>query len=676
MKREKWFALVLLFILGLRFANHFEVNSQDPIANLVMETNGGGVRPDYGLFIAQYLRDIGIEIEVKVEEWAIWIPPFTTHNYDIGLYRFGGGGAYPGARDIWTSDGSLNIFGLGPDIPYQNESEEMQNTQTTMTNITERQTYLYTWQELMMDKIVSFLPLFSPKVYKVVWANTHGYDENWGIRDSLPYMSYDGYHIGQDNLTEFNFADANWKDLNPLYSYDGTSTTVQSFVLEPIVQMNPDFVPVRTGLVYDWVQIDETHYQFWMMDDVWWNPSYNSTARDKNSIPLVDIPIGDYMIGLKDGLPSNGSSHQVTAKDAVFTYLAWANSEISDKTIHQEWISDCYVDPVDPLSFHVHIDANPETPEVDPYADMWASMQRQLLPEFFLNSTSTNITHTVGGVECTGLYSNMVNTPQWVAYSTSAFGCGPYSIDYRITNSKTVLRRWDGWHDKGAITGETGLIPFVDTINILVIPDTSAELAEFKAGGLDWADVTPFTVERKIMQGDSNYIVNAVNSSSLDFMYFNLRRPFIGAADNFEFLEEEGKESYTKACAVRKAICYAIDRDEINQIMYEGEYEVAHSVIYPSQSFYYYDDIIKYNYDLDDSFEWLEAAGYIESYKRNKLTTNEIITASVIMGVLTLIPTSYGLTKLISFIRKRGLFSFGGKKELKQLQNYIQERLN
>ncbi|MCG3260882.1 MAG: hypothetical protein H7644_14100, partial [Candidatus Heimdallarchaeota archaeon] len=187
------------------------------------------------------------------------------------------------------------------------------------------------------------------------------------------------------------------------------------------------------------------------MDDIWWNPSYNSTDRDANSVPLTDVPTGELMLGLKNGEYSDGTNQQVTAKDAVFTYVAWANDVVSESTSYHEWISDIYVDPVDELSFHVHIDGDPDSVEIEPFADMWAMLPWNVLPEFFLNSTDPTVTYTVGGVETTGLYANIILTDQWVAFSTSAFGCGKFSLDYSIKNSVTVMERYDGWYGKGAI---------------------------------------------------------------------------------------------------------------------------------------------------------------------------------------------------------------------------------
>jgi ABC-type transport system substrate-binding protein len=584
--------------------------ASEPIANLVLKTNGGGVRPDYGLFIAQYLREIGVEVEVKIEEWSVFVGTLIlTHDYDIGVVGLSGGGASPDMRDIYTTDGSLNCFGLGTDIPYDNQSETMQDHGVTITNLEERQQWYYDWQELMMDKIVPQLPLFAPRSYVAVWSNTKGYDGRWGVVDSLPYMSYDGLHSGQISLDEFTVSDANWRELNPLFSDDTSSSFIWSLMAEPVVQFSPDLAPLKTGLVYNWEQIDEYHYKFYMRDGVYWNPSYNVTGRTASSAAL-DPATTPLMAGLKNGQTSNGENQQVTAKDAVFTYLAWANSITSESTTYHDWISACYVDPSDPLAFHIEIDGDPDTPAKEQYVDFWARLPWDIMPEFFLNSTDSTVSYTAGHVQCTGLYPEMLDTPQWIAYSTSAFGCGKYMLDYYIRNSVTVLKRSPYWFGVGAIDGQTGMTPFVETFNVRVIPDLSSSLAEFKAGKLDWEGLTTFPAERKQMQADPRFEVQSFITAAYTFMFFNLRRPFVGGANNFIQLDEPGKEAYNRGVAVRKAICYAVDREEMNNVIHDGEYLIAHSVLYPFTAYYYYNDIIKYNYDLDAAFEWLAAAGY------------------------------------------------------------------
>ncbi len=89
------------------------------------------------------------------------------------------------------------------------------------------------------------------------------------------------------------------------------------------------------------------------------------------------------------------------------------------------------------------------------------------------------------------------------------------------------------------------------------------------------------------------------------FLAFNLQRPVIGGESNFVFNPRDDKEGYTVACSIRKAICYAINRTEINEEVFFGEKTIAHSVIYPYTEYYYYDDIIKYERDLEKAFDWL-----------------------------------------------------------------------
>jgi ABC-type transport system substrate-binding protein len=625
MRRDKWFALILVFVFTFSLSNTGYSQFPEDIGNLVLKTNGGGTRPDYGLYIAQYLRNIGFTVEVKIEEWIDFLGtwPISTE-FDLGIVEFNTrymsygrnmfprlvSGSSPDMREVFTEDGLMNIFGLDSEIPYCNASEIMQQEGVSITNLEERQQHYYEWQNLMMDRIVPILPLYSAQSHEVVWANTLGYNASWGLSDSLPYMSFDGLHEGQTNLTEFNIADFNWLELNPLFINDAASALITNLVMEPIVQFSPDFIPTTSGLVENWTKVDDHHYKFVLRDNIFWNPSYNITERNASSVPLSSIPIGELMLGLKNGEYSNSTNQQITAKDAVFTYLLWSNPDISLSTIYYEWISDIYVDPIDELAFHIHIDGNPETPESDPYVDMWSRLPAKILPEFFLNSTNVTETYSAGGVKCTGLYPDIVETPQWQYFTTSAFGCGKFMMNYYIRNSTSVLTKNPNWFGIGAITGSAGMDIFVNRIIIEVIPDKTVEISNFESGNLDWIvliNIYPIQINQILT--NPNFLVQSLVIARMSFLFFNLDRPLIGGVKNHEYLEVEGKENYTKGVAIRKAINYAIDREEMNIVLHDGEFQITHSVLFPYTEYYYYNDIIKYNYDLDSAFEWLEAAG-------------------------------------------------------------------
>jgi ABC-type transport system substrate-binding protein len=356
-----------------------------------------------------------------------------------------------------------------------------------------------------------------------------------------------------------------------------------------------------------------------MRNNVYWNPSFNVTERSASSNPLLTETSPDVwevtdpgilIPGLKNGEVSTGLNQQVTARDAVFSYLAYANPNVSISPVYHEWISDIYVDELDPLSFHVHIDGNPKTPTLEPYVDMWSSMAWYVLPEFYLNSSNPVQTYSSGGVKTWGLYDEIFDTPQWSTYSSSSFGCGKFMLDYYVQGSLSVLTRSPFWNGVGQIDGTQDMKAFVKTINVRDIPDRIAVLAEFKAGKIDITGVTSFPEERREMQTDPRFEIQSSIEDVFSFLIYNLQRPFIGGADNYIFLDVPGKEEYTNGVAVRKAISYAIDREEINNVFHSGEYILSHSPIYPYTTFYYYNEIIKYYRDLDLALKWLNYAGY------------------------------------------------------------------
>ncbi|MHA1200476.1 MAG: ABC transporter substrate-binding protein, partial [Candidatus Heimdallarchaeaceae archaeon] len=123
-----------------------------------------------------------------------------------------------------------------------------------------------------------------------------------------------------------------------------------------------------------------------------------------------------------------------------------------------------------------------------------------------------------------------------------------------------------------------------------------------------------------------------------------------GGSNNFKYLTESGKEEYTKGLAVRKAICYAIDRDFMNQVEHDGEYFVCHSVVYPFTAYYYYDGF-QYEHDIAKAFEWLAAAGYYEYPTTPSESTTPTPNATIDYSLSIL--GSLGVISIIMLIFKR-----------------------
>ena len=374
-KRTIIFFLVVVSVVNTSLISGKAEVENDPFFTLILKTSGGGVKPDYGLLIAYNLREIGINVEVKVQEWSVWpiypsYPPYIG-DWDLFIFNYYFSPFEPALMELYSEEGLVNFSGLGIDLPYGMENEDLLVRINEEADFEARRNITYEWQQLLMEKICPVIPLFSQRIFTGVWSNTLGYDAEWGIVNSLPYMSYEGYHEGQTNLNELNIADANWKDLNPIFSDDSSSSFISELLAEPIVQFSPNYFPMKTGLIEDWELINSTHHKFYLRDNIFWSPSFNITGRTKSS-PVLDVASTPLMVGLKGSL-SNGTNQQLTAKDVVFTILAHS-SIISEGKVNYDWVKNIYIDPSDELVFHVEVDAKIKTESIEPYGHVLSKL--------------------------------------------------------------------------------------------------------------------------------------------------------------------------------------------------------------------------------------------------------------------------------------------------------------
>lgn len=633
LNKKKSIALILIIIFTTLCIQEAKSETTSNRVYLTMIVHGGGVRPNYGAFIIEYLRPFGIIVTQKIVEWTVYVEIILiTHAFDLMLTGFSGSND-PDMSVFFSENGTLNFVGVNTKIPYGVSNEYLLNQISEIMDFEARQQICYEWQELLMDKIVPMLPLFSTYHYEATWSNLKGYDIKWGLTDSLPYMSFEGLHTNQSSVEELVITDAKWEYYNPYEERYSSSYSVFSLISEQILNLKSSLEPLKTGLIIDWAQstTNPNLFKFTMRDDVYWNPSYNITDRDEYSSEL-DINTTPLMIGLQDEI-SNGTNQQVIAKDVIFTLLSLANPLVSDWSNSYSWLNNAWIDTEDNLVFFIEIDGDPETEDEEAYPSFWLSLTEHILPEFFLNSTSSVSSLSSGGIEMKGLYEGIDNSTAWQTYYKSSFGCGKYLLDYHNTSSITVLQRSPWWMNIGAKNGETQTLD-LETIKIIVEPDVSAVFDGFKEGYYDIIDfLNIFPEERRDMEQDSQFNVYSRFINSISFLAFNLRRTFIGGDSNFIYLDEEGKEEYTKGTAVRKAICYAIDREELNQEIHNGDYFVTHSVIPSFLEYWYNDEIVKYDYNLNKTTEWLTAAGFIDV--PTTTSTLSLIFCAIILIVLS-----------------------------------------
>ena len=128
------------------------------------------------------------------------------------------------------------------------------------------------------------------------------------------------------------------------------------------------------------------------------------------------------------------------------------------------------------------------------------------------------------------------------AMATQSIGTGPYIVTEYVTNSYVrVTANPDYWGDP----------PAIKNIEFDVIDEAQQKVNALTVGKLDFAGITSDDVE--LVEGLSKYRIWATLSGSCNIAYFNC-----------------SPDGPLNTVEKRKAICYAIDRQNINDILFDG----------------------------------------------------------------------------------------------------------
>ncbi|MGC9779950.1 MAG: hypothetical protein HZR80_11955, partial [Candidatus Heimdallarchaeota archaeon] len=147
----------------------------------------------------------------------------------------------------------------------------------------------------------------------------------------------------------------------------------------------------------------------------------------------------------------------------------------------------------------------------------------------------------------------------------------------------------------------------LDQWRIRIIPDQQTSLLELEAGKVDIDFVGWNPQARDELDADPDFTVQDDTLYSYGFFGYNMRedRIVIGNRDPCPL-----DPSLSIGLAVRKAISYAVDRQEINDVIHRGEYAITDTPLYPKMGVWNNPDIIRYNFDLDKARYYMTIAGY------------------------------------------------------------------
>ncbi len=601
-------SIIILFTTSFCFPFASDGEAIEPFFTLVFKTVGGGVRPDYGNLLKQHLARIGINVEVSVLDWPSWISLFFYTNpyldIDIFYVALSGGGVDPDFTGMYNENGTLNIFGYHTDMDYNetlgtgvNEWYMKQGNLIIPPDSTERVQHYWAWEQYLMDKILPCQPTFAPKVYSIYWSNLNGYNIEKGIKQSWGKMSFTGTHDYQLDNTELVTADAAWSDLNPLFQDDSSSSTISNAILDPLIYYDDD-LSVHPHLAENYTFINDTTIEIVCREGIKWQSDYEG----------------------------NFTNEFFDAEDIYFTLYSWAT--VSNDVAKYDWIKDMEI--VDNMTMRIYIDGDPSTQKNDPYAPALTYLATKILPEHYLNQTQL----------ADGVKPDITHT-SWNTFATHCFGTSLFELGTFTEGVETELDVFDGcwWlNDTIAKTNMDFVNRFgdfsggLDTWRIRIIPERQIALLEFDAGKTDIEENTQLPEIRDGMLCSSNFDVQNDTSFYLGFFGYNMRpnRPFIGNPD-----PAPGDPSMTVGLAIRKAISYALDREEINAVVHRGEYTITDHPIYKKMGIWCNPNIIQYNHDLDKAREFMAIAGY-----------ELVIMASILIGLNWI----YTLSGIFSFL--------------------------
>ncbi len=585
MKMNKVKTTILVgVILSLFAVSSFAVqpaktDAIDPFFTLVFKTNGGGVRPDYGNFLKQHLARIGINVDVIVQDWPTFVGELIAYrDFDICYVALSGGGADPDFSGIYNENGSLNLFGYHTDMDYNetlgtglNEWYMKQGNLIMPPDSTERVTHYWNWEQYLMDKILPCQPTFAPKVFTALWSTLEGYSLVDGLTNSWGKMGFTGLHAGQIKTTEIVTTDAAWSDLNPLFQDDASSSTISSATMDTLIYYDAD-LSVHPHLAKSYTFLNDTTIEIETRTGIKWQDS-----------------------------PDGHTGYTFDAEDVYFTISAWAT--VSNDVANYDWIKK--LELVDSTHVKLYIDGDPDTDVNDAFAPAITYLATRILPEHYLNQTqlpdgiTPDITHA-----------------SWNKFATSCFGTGLFELGTFTEGVETELDVFaDCWMLDAAVdkTGMDFVNRFgdftggLDSWRIRIIPDQQTALLEFEVGKVDIEGITQFPVRRDEMIADPDFDVQNDTQFYFGFFGYNMRpvRLDIGSA-----AVAPGDSSMTKGLAIRKAISYALDRVEINNVIHKGEFTLTDHPIYLKMGIWCNPNIIRYNHDLDKAREYMAKAGY------------------------------------------------------------------
>lgn len=179
------------------------------------------------------------------------------------------------------------------------------------------------------------------------------------------------------------------------------------------------------------------------------------------------------------------------------------------------------------------------------------------------------------------------------AFVTDPMGCGSYKFVSRATGSNIVLTANEDYY-RGA--------PAIKDIKFEVIPEAATKAIALQTGEVGFADIDSSVLAQ--LQANPAITITEVPTSSFCYVSMNLE-----------------KEPFNDV-KVRQAINYAINRENLVAVCYDGEAEVNSNICAKNRNGYS-EEQLQYTYDPEKAKELLAEAGITTPYNLGEILVAE-----------------------------------------------------
>lgn len=169
---------------------------------------------------------------------------------------------------------------------------------------------------------------------------------------------------------------------------------------------------------------------------------------------------------------------------------------------------------------------------------------------------------------------------------TKPVGTGPFRfVSYEALGSLVMEQNPDYYGQK----------PYLDQVTFKICADTDSAFMELLAGSMD---IFPYLTQAQASQLTANFKIEVGNSNLVQALFLNnAKAPF----DDVR---------------VRQALCYAIDRQAIIDLVAGGNGTIIGSNMFPNFKKYFAGELAeKYTYDIKKAKDLLQEAGYPDGFE-------------------------------------------------------------